>query len=396
MKTDLIRVALALVLLSPAAAYSQVSHGSFEFGLGGSAINHTRTMVSDFHQTKGGDYVFTLEQKLLYGGLDLYSAKELKRWLYADVQATLGIASYYDQGDLIKENSVLAGPGIQIRPPVGKGCVQPYFRLGISYFHKEFPTTYFGPFKDDVTKEAVWKAEDSWNKGYTFDSGSYFPMTAGIGLVGWLSDRVGVRLEADCFRSLGSKGASFARGAFGLVFRLGGENKSTHEAVPARVVEKIVEKEVVREVPVEKVKEVIKEVPCDRTIALLMENVTFDFDKADLTCQSDSVLNEVARIMLMEPDARFVICGYTDAVGNTSYNERLSIMRARAVLDALKAKGVPEEMLLVRGFGKRDAVLPDKADNNLRRGDRKVVIERVTWKPLWDYLKEHNLNNLDK
>ena len=71
-------------------------------------------------------------------------------------------------------------------------------------------------------------------------------------------------------------------------------------------------------------------------------------------------------------------------------------MRARAVLDALKAKGVPEEMLLVRGFGKRDAILPDKADNNLRRGDRKVVIERVTWKPLWDYLKEHNLNNLDK
>ena len=57
------------------------------------------------------------------------------------------------------------------------------------------------------------------------------------------------------------------------------------------------------------------------------------------------------------------------------------------VLD-LTDKG--ESMLCFRGFGKRSAIVPAAADDILRRGDRKVVIERITWEPLWNYLKNNN------
>ena len=384
-------MALAVILLCPVRAYSQKSSHAVELGIGGSAINHTRTLVANFHQTPGGDYVFTLEEKQLYGGVSLYSAYEIKKWLYADVQGTLGLARYYESGSLKNGFSVLAGPGIQFRPFVRSEWLQPYLRLGVSYYRKSFPTFYFGRFEGDVTKEAVWKAEDAWNKGTTFDAKTYIPVTAGIGLVGWLSDRVGVRVGGDYMRSLGSKGANFAMGTAGLVFRLGGKSKKSQVIMPTeKIVEKVVEKEVVREVPVETIKEVYKEVPFEKTLAELMDNVTFDFDKADITKESESVLDEVANVLKKFTDKKFMICGHTDARGSDSYNERLSEARAKAVRDALVKRGVPEDMLFHKGFGRRTALVPASADDNTRRGDRKVVIEQVTWEPLWNYLKTNN------
>ena len=391
MKNNLIPMALAVILLCPVRAYSQKSSHSVELGIGGSAINHTRTMVTNFHQTPGGDYVFTLEEKQLYGGVSLYSAYEIKKWLYADVQGTLGLARYYESGSLKNGFSVLAGPGIQFRPFVRSEWLQPYLRLGVSYYRKSFPTFYFGRFEGDVTKEAVWKAEDAWNKGTTFDAKTYIPVTAGIGLVGWLSDRVGVRVGGDYMRSLGSKGANFAMGTAGLVFRLGGKSKKSEVIMPTeKIVEKVVEKEVVREVPVETIKEVYKEVPFEKTLAELMDNVTFDFDKADITKESESVLDEVANVLKKFTDKKFMICGHTDARGSDSYNERLSEARAKAVRDALVKRGVPEDMLFHKGFGRRTALVPASADDDTRRGDRKVVIEQVTWEPIWNYLKTNN------
>ena len=217
-------MALAIILLCPLRAYSQKTPRAFELGVGGSAINHSRTVVSNFHQTPGGDYVFDLEEKLLYGGVNLYSALELREWLYADAQGTFGLVRYPQAGSTRRGLSILAGPGLQFRPFTRSEWVQPYLRLGVSYYRKNFPAFYFGMFDGDVTKEGVWKAEDAWNKGATFDTDTYIPVTAGVGIVGWLSEKVGVRVAGDYMRSLGSKGANFAIGTAGLVFRLGGKS----------------------------------------------------------------------------------------------------------------------------------------------------------------------------
>ena len=389
MKEKLLLAALAAILLGSAGAFSQDRHGSFEFGAGASGINHTRTMVSDFHQTKGGDYVFTLEEKLFYGGMNLYAAREVKPWLYLDLQGNLGFARYCEGGSTRQGLSFMAGPGVQFRPFVKSEWVQPYLRFGLNYYRKDFPTAYFGQFEGDVTKEAIWKAEDAWNKGNTFDADSFLPVSAGLGLVGWVSNRVGVRIEGNYLHSFGAKGANFAQGTLGVVFRMGGRDKGRTIPGPERIVERVVEKEVVKEVPVETVREVVREVPCERHLSVLMGNVTFDFDKADLTPGSDTILDEVADILKDHPGERFLVSGHTDSKGGAGYNERLSRARAKAVHDALLARGVPEEMLCYRGFGKRGAVIPESAGDEVRRGDRKVVIERITWDPLWQYLKNN-------
>ena len=292
----------------------------------------------------------------------------------------------------------MVSPGIQFRPSVRSGWIQPYLRLGVNYYHKNFPTSYFGQFKGDVTKEALWRAEDAWNKGYTFDSDTFFPLSAGIGVIGWMSDRVGVHIQGQYNHSLGTDGINFAQASAGIVLRLGGQDKN--KSVADRYISKhldeyaglypqnVIEREVVREVPVEVIREVIKEIPSEKTLAEMMDNVNFDFDKATITADSQFTLDEIANTLARFPDTRFLVAGYTDAKGTVEYNEELSRARAKAVYEALLLRGIPTSRLCYRGFGKRVALVPESASDEQRRGDRKVVIERVTSESQWNYLNQ--------
>lgn len=402
MKIKLNRMAPAIVLalLCPLAGHSQTKPASrtWEFGLGGAAMNITRNTVSDFRQTAGGDYIFNLEEKMLYGGVELYSAVELKRWLYADFQGTLGLARYFDANRMRQGYSLMVSPGVQFRPFVNSGWIQPYFRFGVNLYCKNFPTSYYGQFEGDVTKEAMWRAEDAWNKGYTFDSDTFFPLSAGVGVIGWMSNRVGVRIQGMYNRSLGTDGINFAQASAGIVLRLWGTDKHKFSAdryIPSHLDEyagfyphQVVEKEVVREIPVEVIREVIKEVPSEKTLAEMMDNIVFDFDKATLTADSQFVLDDISNTLASFPDTRFLVAGYTDAKGTDEYNEELSLARAKAVYEALLSRGIPASRLCYRGFGKRMAIVPESASDEQREGDRKVVIERVTSESLWNYLNQ--------
>ena len=293
----------------------------------------------------------------------------------------------------------MVSPGIQIRPFRKSEWIQPYIRLGVNLYHKNFPTSYFGQFNGDVTKEAFWKAEDAWNKGHTFDSDTFFPVSAGIGVIGWISNKVGMHIQGQYNRSLGTDGVNFAQVSAGIVLRLGGADK--HKASADRYVprhlddyaalypQKVVEKEVVREVPVEVVREVIKEVPSEKTLAEMMGNVNFDFDKATITADSQFVLDEIANTLARFTGTMFLVAGYTDAKGSDEYNEELSRARAKAVYEALLQRGIQSSRLCYKGFGKRVALVPESATDEQRRGDRKVVLERVTSESLWHYLNQH-------
>ncbi len=413
-KLLLISAVLSGLAAFPVAGPAQVKvrERAFEFGLGGALMNYTRTYVSDFHPQSDGSYLFDLKNKLVYGGADLSLAYGALDWMYFDVRGTVGMARYAEKGQDKQGFSLLAGPGIQLRPFTRSEWIQPFIRLGINYFTKNFTTTYFGTFAHDPTGKATWQAEDAWNKGRTEDLNQAMPVSFGAGVVGWMGNRVGLRLQAEYFMPFTKDGLRFAQGTAGLVFRFGGNDKyktladqyvpehlSDYEGLFAdRLPERVqfVEKRV--EVPVEKTvekivekiveKEVKVEVPSGRTLAEMMDNVDFDFNKSTLTPASQEILNEVANILKQFPDTHFLVAGYTDARGGEDYNLKLSQHRAKAVYQALVERGVQPSMLLYRGFGKRMAMAPASASDEVRRGDRKVVMERITSQELWQYLHE--------
>ena len=141
-----------------------------------------------------------------------------------------------------------------------------------------------------------------------------------------------------------------------------------------RIVERVVEKKV--EVPA-----IIDTMACD-----LLENIHFEFDRDVITATSERTLDRLAELLKSYPDSRFLITGYTDAKGSDSYNLTLSARRAEKVHAALIGRGVPARMIKWRGVGKRAAIISATAADNIREGDRKVLLERVTNMDYWNAL----------
>lgn len=93
------------------------------------------------------------------------------------------------------------------------------------------------------------------------------------------------------------------------------------------------------------------------TIALDAD-VFFDFDQAVLRPEATAALEEVAAVLGQRAPATVHVEGHTDAVGDDTYNQRLSEQRAAAVRDFL-APRLPGVSFAVAGFGKTRPVAPN-------------------------------------
>jgi outer membrane protein OmpA-like peptidoglycan-associated protein len=83
-------------------------------------------------------------------------------------------------------------------------------------------------------------------------------------------------------------------------------------------------------------------------------NITFNFDSAELTHEAQSMLDRVA-VALSNPSIRtlgYRIEGHTDAKGSIEYNRSLSERRAETVRNYLITMGVRGRRLIAVGFGK--------------------------------------------
>lgn len=111
---------------------------------------------------------------------------------------------------------------------------------------------------------------------------------------------------------------------------------------------------------------------CPVSRKLVLRNVYFDFDKADIRPDAVPVLQEAVDILKGETGAyTLVLEGHTDSFGSESYNQQLSEQRAAAVRDWLVANGVPAERIRSVGFGE-DRPAADNATATGRAFNRRV------------------------
>jgi outer membrane protein OmpA-like peptidoglycan-associated protein len=81
------------------------------------------------------------------------------------------------------------------------------------------------------------------------------------------------------------------------------------------------------------------------------EDGRFDFDQYALRAEVKRILDDLAEKLGTAEYDRLDIVGYTDRIGTTDYNQRLSELRAFAVAHYLMAKGVPENKVHFEGAG---------------------------------------------
>ncbi|MCI5064811.1 OmpA family protein [bacterium] len=124
----------------------------------------------------------------------------------------------------------------------------------------------------------------------------------------------------------------------------------------------------------------------DRGVVVNIPDVLFAFDRFGLTPEAKSTIREIAQTVREEGDdaeqgSSFSISGraisiegHTDSVGTMSYNQDLSLRRARSVAKALESEGISRSRLFVRAFGEGDPIASNSTEAGRARNRRVEII----------------------
>jgi outer membrane protein OmpA-like peptidoglycan-associated protein len=106
-------------------------------------------------------------------------------------------------------------------------------------------------------------------------------------------------------------------------------------------------------------------------------NITFDSGRATFTPQAQSVLEQLARELLVAGGALIQVHGHTDSLGNPESNQQLSEERAFAVKQWLMDKSsvnFPSERISVHAHGASNPIAPNSTEAGRSRNRRVEII----------------------
>lgn len=121
----------------------------------------------------------------------------------------------------------------------------------------------------------------------------------------------------------------------------------------------------------------IQEIEPDTVVAQAIQKVIdgaiiwFDLDDATPKLDPVDMLDQLAQILVENPEQEIEVNGHTCDIGKKAYNERLSMRRAQAVADLLKQKGVREEQIHLHAYANSKPYYSKSHDRYL---DRRVEI----------------------
>lgn len=115
---------------------------------------------------------------------------------------------------------------------------------------------------------------------------------------------------------------------------------------------------------------------CKAGDSLILRQVNFDTDSAQLKASSMTFLDQVARELKENPTIKVAVEGHTDSIGSADYNVNLSQNRANSVRFYLTSAGVNPAQLVAKGYGFTQP-MADNATGDGRALNRRVELELV-------------------
>ncbi len=111
----------------------------------------------------------------------------------------------------------------------------------------------------------------------------------------------------------------------------------------------------------------------------ILDKIHFEFDRAVIQKKSYHVLDDVAAVLMANPDIKKVqVEGHTDSKGSDAYNQKLSERRSQAVVEYLVGKGIERDRLVPIGYGESKPI--DTNDTNrgraMNRRTEFYIVER--------------------
>lgn len=103
--------------------------------------------------------------------------------------------------------------------------------------------------------------------------------------------------------------------------------------------------------------------------------VNFATDRSDILPESQPQVDEIVQLLKADPALRLAINGHTDDTGTAAHNQALSEARARSVVAALVAKGIPAESLKPAGIGNSQPIADNASEAGKARNRRVELVK---------------------
>lgn len=94
-----------------------------------------------------------------------------------------------------------------------------------------------------------------------------------------------------------------------------------------------------------------RDIPTESGAIIVFENIYYDYNSARILPGAAEELDDLARVMLDNPDMKIRLEAHTDSRGAAPYNLQLSVDRANAARTYLTALGIDEDRITIRGLG---------------------------------------------
>jgi len=117
----------------------------------------------------------------------------------------------------------------------------------------------------------------------------------------------------------------------------------------------------------------VDKLPKDVLVVTMTAQTAFDVDSTKIKKGFHESMNKISKIVKKYGKTHLSLVGHTDSTGSKSYNQKLSVKRAKSVYTYLSHQGIIEQRLAYYGMGEDKP----RADNATERGrtlNRRVEI----------------------
>jgi outer membrane protein OmpA-like peptidoglycan-associated protein len=104
---------------------------------------------------------------------------------------------------------------------------------------------------------------------------------------------------------------------------------------------------------------------------IIVNGIRFEVGKSNIKPESMGAINKIYELMDENPDVNFSVEGHTDSDGDEKYNQKLSVNRAKAVMDKLISMGISANRLKYTGFGESKPIETNGTEEG-RANNRRV------------------------
>jgi outer membrane protein OmpA-like peptidoglycan-associated protein/tetratricopeptide (TPR) repeat protein len=111
--------------------------------------------------------------------------------------------------------------------------------------------------------------------------------------------------------------------------------------------------------------------------SIVLDNIYYDLDKADIRPDAAIELNKLVKILKDNPSIRIELSSHTDARASDSYNDALSQRRAESAVAYIVSQGIAADRLVAKGYGKRQLIIPNAQTEEEHQTNRRTEFKVI-------------------